>query len=359
MNDCSCLSCRAGGAIRRHGRKAATRLIRGLLALVLVSGALFAGHRAAFPPEADVWFDKMIRLAVIADEAYDAIDEDWREVRPRNGNHFISFVDEVVNQIHEEGASHGPIYPAGFEAMDYGPGRRSGVAGTYHPFEHVIGLNGRFFTAAWDRVSWFGVMVHELVHAQGYLTSESQTELIAIEVVAAMANLGYPGAKADLLDGLRRDALAMAYYIARFEGGPRMSTVGPGNPAFQMEPDPAPKPDEGKLARLDTVRRQIFTPAEYARSEKRLRWWNERADEYQVVLEKYVARVVTPLITAACGSGVVDEQFTRHQLYAGMKLLWTGKEWVVARVHEWRNPLTMPRLAVDDLAFVLRELKAC
>src|SRR3989304_817781 len=212
---------------------------------------------------------------------------------------------------------------------DFGPGRRSAVAGTYSPPEGFIVLNERYLTPAWGGESWLGPLINGLVTAQGYLvgdssTLESQTESVATEVLAAMANLNYPGARAELLDGLRRDALAMAYYIARFGGDPIHTTYTEDMQFSGWNSDPV------LMNRLAAARQAIFTPTELARSDKRIRWWEERPAEYVQVLGKYVVTTITMELDAAWGSGTVAEAFQQAEfLNPEPQLTWGGAAWGV------------------------------
>lgn len=353
---CDCRSCRAQRAIRRtrHAlRRRAKRLILGLVVVVLTTGGLTAGaiaaQRAIFPPEREAWFSNLLTLAQKADAEFDTLDAKWAEVGPQNWAELRELVREIVYQIGEEGATEQSVLPTDLVFMDFGPGARSAVAGRYYANLGAISLNERYLTSAWADQSWLGVLVHELVHAQGYFvgsspTLESQTEIVAAEVLAAMANLNYPGARAELLDGLRRDALSMAYYIARFGGSPIHTTyvddlVIPGS----FDADPA------LMARLDAVRAAVFTPTELARAEKRIRWWNEQPVAYRNMLSKYVVTTLTMELDAACGSGSMSESFQQYRLIgqitsAGSSL---GLSWGVA--------VSRPPFQTDDLAYVLKD----
>lgn len=317
-----------------------------VLILVTVLVALLAGVSSP-RPERLVMFDRLLVLAVSADAAYDALDPEWT-AEPQTWAEVRELVEEIVYQIAEEGASDQLVLPTDLRFIDYGPGRRSAVAGTYYPSIGSIALNKRFLTPAWGDHSWLAVLIHELVHAQGYIVGdssalESQTEIIATEVTAAMANLNYPGAQAEVLDGLRRDALAVAYFIARFGGEPDHSTYSEGQWTGQA--------NAALLDRLSQVRAQVFSPTELARVEKRLRWWDERPDEYAGVLSRYYSKVVTMLLDAACGTGVMAEGFMQRRFQPR-----PGGGYLI----EMSGDYEMPPLLVDDLAYILRkELGFC
>lgn len=347
---CPCLFCRA----QRLIRKWANRFVSGVVVVTLVGGGLVAGagvvNRALNPPEREVWFAKYISLAYKADAAFDLIDEDWDEVSPKSWTEMQAQVKEIVYQIQEEGASEQLISPTSMSFRDFGPGRRTAVAAYYRQDTGEIVLNERYiYPGAFG--SWLATLVHELVHAQGYFVGESstleaQTEITATEVLAALANLGYPGARADLLDGLRRDALKAAFYIAQFDGAPIHSTYD--------APPVAGKPDARMLAAVDEANRAIFTPTELARVDHRTRWWMESSDEYIGVLARYVVKTATIEIDAACSaSEIVSENFQRFWLQVitnDRGVVWTY----------WNKQPRLVKLHMDDLAYVLKnELDFC
>ena len=334
------------------------------LATVLIASTAPLAHRAMFPPEREAWVSDLLELAQKADAAYDLTEpaiapSTWSEVRV--------LVKEIVYQIAEEGASDQLISPTNLTFEDFGPGRRSAVGGYYHPATGAIALNERFVLPG-DWGSWLSTLIHELVHVQGYFVGDSsvleaQTEIVATEVLAAMANLNYPGAKRELLDGIRRDALKMAFYIARFDGAPIHSTyeVPPGEGGYlsltgTIRPEaPLPDGDVEMLARLDTVEAAVFTPDELARVKHRTRWWMDRAGEYKGVLARYVVKTTTVAIDAACSDDeTIDESFKRYALKTNRND--RGDTWVY-----WnQTPTTVAPLRMDDLAWVLRrELGVC
>jgi hypothetical protein len=333
---------------------------------VLVLGGL-AGSAAVIDrsfSERATWFDNLLRLAALADREYDTLDVKWSMVGPQSWMDLGQLIKEIVYQIDEEGATTQLILPTDIGFVDYGPGRRSAVAGTYDPSYGIIVLNERFLTPSWGEQSWFSTLVHELVHAQGYFvgssaTLESQTEIVATEVVAAMANLNYPGARADLLSGLRGDALAVAYYIARFSGSP-IHTTNTDNQNLTVS---FAGGDQAMLARWQSVRQSILTPTELARSDKRIRWWEERPLEYAEVLGKYAVTTLTMELDASCGTGVMPEQFSQYPLIeGGMQLTWNPKTgtWEMQDGAYWGEEVWLPPLLMDDLRYVLHnELGYC
>ena len=355
MTTCSCLSCRTQRVMKRWAKRAAF----GLIVVSLVGGLLVAGARVAFPPEREAWFGRLLVLAQKADAEYDTLTP---AADPESWSELYLLVKEIIYQIEEEGATTQLIRPASVMFADFGPGRRSAVAGTYAVIAGAIVLNERFLTPAWGDSSWLSTLIHELVHAQGYFvgdssTLESQTEIVATEVLAAMANLDYPGARAELLDGLRRDALAMAYYIARFGGDPIHTTYTEDMRFSGWNSDPV------LMGRLTAARQAIFTPTELARSDKRIRWWEERPAEYVQVLGKYVVTTITMELDAACGSGAVAETFQQAEFEVyEPKLVFspTTGVWEMSKAGVgWGKTIDLPPLRMDDLAYILNELGYC
>jgi len=335
----------------------------------LATGALVYGaSRTVFLPEREVWVNRLIDLAYKADAAYDKIDESWADVAPKDWGQVQQMVKEIIFQINEEGATNQVIPPTNVTFEMFPVGQRSAVAAYYSELTGAVVLNERFILAGnWGE--WLATMIHELVHAQGYFVGESstleaQTEIIATEVLASMANLGYPGARAALLDGLRRDALKEAFYIAQFGGSPIHSTYDtpPGqhqldlpSAAFYDPPLPINYPDQTMLNKLAAVNASIFTSDELARADHRTRWWMDRADEYEGVLARYVVKTMTIEIDASCAAGTHDasEQFQHFTLYQNEND--RGDTWTY-----WSTKPTKVTLRLDDLAYVLHnELNYC
>ncbi len=345
MDTCSCLSCRAQRTVRRFAKRVA---LAAVVLTLTVGGLNYVGSRTIFLPEREVWFDRLLTLAVSADREFDKITE--VAPQPENWREAWALVKEIIYQIEEEGASTQIIPPTDLSFADFGPGTRSAVAGFYSETSGAIVLNERYlYPGLWG--SWLSTLVHELVHAQGYFvgassTLEAQTEITATEVLAAMANLGYPGARAELLDGLRRDALKMAFYIAQFGGSPIHSSFD--------APPVAGTADPVMLARLAAANAAVFTPTELARMDHRTRWWMESAAEYVGVLARYVVKTTTIEVDTACSeSETVGENFQRFELYE-----WIGNK---GESHwSWTKAPVQVVLHMDDLAYVLKsELHYC
>jgi len=338
------------------------RLIAGAVALAMVAtvlaGAGIVAARAIDSHDRVTWFNGLVSLAVKADAAYDLEVVD-PATQPQSWDEFDVLVKEIVYQIDEEGVSDHLITPNYFEFKDFGPGRRSAVAGTYSEAFSTVSLNERFIQPAWGGQSYLSVLIHEIVHAQGYFVGESpqlesQTEIAATEVLAALANLGYPGARAESLDGLRRDALAMAYYIARFEGNPHHTTYGPTD-----IPSVLTDGDTGLLAAWTDARAAIFTPTEIARSDKRIRWWEERAEEYVGVLARYVVTTATMELDAACGTGFVAEPFQQFSVVTEQHLGFVDGTWTMKDYTTWGPAISVEPLKMDDLAYIVKGLGFC
>lgn len=353
MGTCPCLLCRTQAIVRRFARRVALVLVLSSLATSVTLAGAVAVQRTMFPPEREVWFDRLLVLAQKADYEFDQIDQTWDDVAPKTWPELRELVREIVYQIQEEGGSMQLILPSDLAFVDFGPGSRSAVAGMYVNQSDVL-LNARYLTPSWGGQSWLGTLIHELVHAQGYFvgsspTLESQTEITATEVLAAMANLDYPGARAELLDGLRRDAFSMAYYIARFGGSPIHSTFatdGQGRQALLG-------PDEGMLARWNAVRRHVFTPTELARSDRRVRWWMERPADYEAVLAKYAVATTTMELDAACSPNETQSEPFQQYIAAFKMDPNLPTTWLPLFID-------VPPLLMDDLAYVLRdELDFC
>jgi hypothetical protein len=356
-------------------RKLLRRLRRAIIAILtifLVGSAAFAVggtiNSALNPPERAAWLDKLIDLAERADTAYDKIDETWEDVAPTTWAEVREMVKEIVFQINEEGATTQVIGPTNVTFQMFPQGQRSAVAAYYREDTGEIVLNERFVTpGAWGE--WLSTMVHELVHAQGYFVGESstleaQTEIIATEVLASMANLGYPGAQAALLDGLRRDALKEAFYIAQFGGAPIHSTYDapPTRGGILLydstsydPPLPENRADQAMLDKVNAANARIFTTEELARGDHRTRWWMDHAAEYEGVLARYVVKTTTIEIDASCAAGSHDiaEQFQHYVLKQNTND--RGATWTY-----WSDRPELVTIRMDDLAYVLHnELGFC
>jgi len=305
-----------------------------LLALVLTVAMTIIGVKQVTTGPST--FDKLLELAVAADVAYD-LEEEWA---PKTQAELHNFIIAVLYQFAEEGFIGDPHYPTGLRSMEYGV-YRSSISGTYSPTEDVVGLNIRYFTdPSWMLQDWLATLIHELVHAQGFM-NEAQTETLAQETIASMANLGFPGMRKVLLDNIRRDAIGAAYYIARYGGTFSSNTSEAGGLFTRCIGCPSKwNTDEAKMAQLQVVRESVYTPEELRRSDARLRYWNtgDRGNNYPYVLDAYVVRPMAGVTEAACREGnLLGEQYVR----------------IIRRLNEGRpvGPYKM-----DDFAYVLRDL---
>lgn len=368
--DCECVSCRGRRSIRRartslagtvqRKKKGAVQAVLLLLSLAIIGVSVVD----SVPTERERWFGELLRLAQTADATYEeTLDQDGIAWEPYTREELDDLVLEIVFQINEENASDQIIMPASVNPRYYPPLRRSGVAGSYNPEAMEVYLNSRFFTTAWGSRSYLSTLTHELVHAQGFL-NETQTEITALEVVAAMANLDFPGMRADILLDLRGHALAMAYYIARFEGGPIDTTFDLGGfPALGLSAEaPEWDVDAGMVFLWQQARKDILSPDELARSDKRIRWWEERPAEYRQVLRAYTVPVMTMILGQGCGDQVLDEQFHRYVAVEGpwhMEADENGKNHRVDTLGWAPTPKQMPNLRIDDLGYLLDDLSYC
>jgi len=305
-----------------------------LLALVLTVAMTIIGVKQVTTGPST--FDKLLELAVAADVAYD-LEEEWA---PKSQAELHNFIIAVLYQFAEEGFIGDPHYPTGLASLEYGA-YRSSIAGTYSPAEDVVGLNIRYFTdPSWMSQDWLATLIHELVHAQGFM-NEAQTETLTQETIASMANLGYPGLRRVLLDNLRRDALAAAYYIAYYGGEFSSTTAGAGGVFSRCAGCGDDwNTNQAQVDKWATARASVFTSEELRRADARLRYWQtgERANNYPYVLDAYVVRPMAGTTEAACREGnLLGEQYVR----------------VIRRLAETRavGPYRM-----DDFAYVLKDL---
>jgi hypothetical protein len=119
-------------------------------------------------------------------------------------------VEHIAGYIEEEGYGSGDVPVEVTADGDFGE-LRSLVSGRYDIDSGGIQLNERFFTdPSWADRPWLGVLVHEMLHAEGYPV-EAQVQVITTEVLATMANDGYPGALVELCAGSERRTTAAAY----------------------------------------------------------------------------------------------------------------------------------------------------
>lgn len=274
-------------------------------------------------------YDPMLALARAADVAYDAERQPFPYLDP-----LPRVAQDIAFQIAEEDLGlTGRMPNGGVVWADYGPDRNS-VAGRY-TWGDEVSLNVRYRDdPEWTSQPWLGVLIHEMIHAQ-YVWNETRTEIMAYEVEAAMAALGYPGARADLLRSLRLDALLAAWWMAAYEQPDLMSN----------HPSPFYLPS-GDTSRVDAVRHEVLDPVEWRRVEKRMRWWLYSSHlDYSAVIETYVAHVLGTLIPAACSiTPVIADASLVGVVAGGMPMTQT---------------VNLPEFRVDDMKAVFNELGYC
>jgi len=197
------------------------RYLACLLAIVL---GVVLGLTACAPSKRMLAFESYLRLAALADAAYDA------EPSKDTDHDLTALSIAILWQFVEDGVTLAVDFPSSVRFAEYGYDRGA-VAGRYSPSTGAVTLNVRYLMdPAWRDNSYLGVLVHELVHAQGEDVvddyNEAATEVIAYEITAALGDLGYPGARADILDTLRRDSLSAAFWIAHYGGTPEATVKG-------------------------------------------------------------------------------------------------------------------------------------
>jgi hypothetical protein len=272
--------------------------VRRVVALLLGLSLVVSGVLVACGPDARMRaFESYLRLARLADIAYDA--------EPTTDDRDVPLelhVLAILGQFMEDGITPYPDFPTSVSFDEYGRDRGA-VAGRYYPGTGRLTLNARYvIDPAWKGNSYLGVLVHELVHAQGEDVvdeyNEAATEVIAYEVTAALGNMGYPGARADILDTLRRDALSAAFWIAHYGGTPE-ATVKGAQPRWGLSPT-VPDPDAGLVARVAEARAGLFSPAELRRVDKGLRYrlGPTYPGDYGGVLDAYVVRPLAVILAS-------------------------------------------------------------
>jgi len=332
---------------RARGGPLKLKFVRGinvvLAAVIMLSVIVVGGLQAS--RESD--FDRLLRLAAIADQQYDAIPEDWPEAQPKDWFEFQTMALTIISQFVEEEISEG-VVPKDIRFVEYGMVTRSKIAGTYTPESNVVGLNARYVTdPVWLKINYQSVLVHELVHAQGY-HNESETEAITAEVMAALANLNYPGFRKDFWDGIRRDALGTAYFIARY-GGDLIHTTDSGDFGDLCLANCEYKANPAQMAQLQAARQAIFTPDELRRTDKRLRFWTNPnfANAYLFVLAQYSVKPMTAILDVACESSPIYENSFHRVLVSRFN-----------GVLEEHNVKTDP-LPIDDIAYLFEAAGFC
>jgi len=347
-----------------------------ILALIIaLSGAGSATlYVAAQPPDEGIWFARMERLARAADAAYDAeIAENgpWtaeaallRNARtfnePVTNLEIKSIFMSVLHQIQEEGI----VATARMPSIAIFPWWVNSPAGTYDPEKDVVGLNPRFiYDRGWraNDNSWFSTLVHELIHAQGVYAGpseylEAETETLTYEVMAGFANRNYPGARAELLRGIRADALWTMWWIA--QGRPVLTSIK-DNGYYVCNVGAAictPTENAARMAAWADLRAAILTPAELRHGDKSYRWWRERPGKaFEVVIWKYIVPVIVPLYANACTDARLDEgyELVNRRFMASADYKVYPIPYSHSAVYEQRP------LLVDDFAYVLNELGVC
>lgn len=320
----------------------------GALALAAILGAIGVGVVRSAPVSSapEPYFDRLLRLATVSDAAFDAVTERWS---PPYGMQLTDWRDAIMRQIGEEGIKWDGRKPPPVSFVDFGD-EGSQVAGKF-TLAGAVELNARFVTdPAWQRIPWLDVLVHELIHAAG-LRNEAQTSLVTYEVIAALADLGFPYAFPEVLDTLRRDALLAAWWIARYDLPVRPTTTGATGLRACNACETQPEVDlatgdvvrrEGDVAQLERVtqaRRAIFTPAEHRRVLARERYWTSADRDYAQALDAYVVRPLATILASIC-----DDDPTLI-------------EWI-----EWSgfgSPMPTPPILMDDIDAVLREIGGC
>ena len=299
-----------------------------------VAGAIIAAlllvpfPTAAGPEPTDA--ADLLQLARQADALFDA-QPAWSD-EARRLPELPLLVEHIAAYIHEEGYGSGHIPASVTMDADFGESR-SLESGRFHPGTDRIELNERFLTdPSWVDRPWLGVLVHEMLHAEGYPV-EAQVQLITTEILARMANDGYPGALHELADRLRRHALLSAWWLAAYEHDAVPSSLAVANtfPFCRMGCTPV----SGGVDEVDEVRRSIFDAAELRAAIVRERFWLQRSQrDYDIVLGSYIAEPLGVLLSAACGE---------------------AQEFKLVRDEGW--PPLFP--SVDDARAILEEIGWC
>ena len=262
----------------------------GLLAAVLVA------PRLATVARADGEAADLLRLADLADALFDA-QAPWPAEASRLPE-LPTLVEHVAAQIREEGLGSGHIPAAVAIDGDFGP-LRSLESGRYYVSTDSIVLNRRFLSdPSWSDSPWLGTLVHEMLHAEGY-TKEAQVQLLTMEILASLANDGYPGAMHEVTDRLRRHALLSAWWLIAYGHDGLPATVRPVDLfAYCRLRCPATSDDVGPV---EEARRRIFDPVELRRVYARERFWlSDSGRDYDLVLRGYVASTLGALLEGSC-----------------------------------------------------------
>lgn len=181
---------------------------------------------------------------------------------------------------------------------------------------------GNPVSAWYGRTSFLATLVHELGHVQGgglcsdnSDETESTTQLVTLEVLAAMANGGNKLALYAVLDELRDMLMGAVQYEAMV----------------------------GKVDGWREFRERVYsTPEEIARSEKSARRWRSNRPLLKEILFKYSYVPVQKIL-----KGLPDEKIPKLMLGEPPWDGWDGA------VIPYVQPLKPRALAIDDLAYVL------
>lgn len=182
----------------------------------------------------------------------------------------------IVPTLSYEGLTAVAKYPVFLVFVPMGDYESYHVLGRAHPDKGIIGINERalLFEGWQDKREIYATLVHELIHLQGgnfangeSSSLESYTSAGTIEVLAALCNYGEELACKAFWNEI-------AYY-ARASLMVRMGRLGFGE-AFQSFADLA-----------------LRTPVEERKSRKSNRFWEDKADDRMVLLEKYALHPYT------------------------------------------------------------------
>jgi hypothetical protein len=242
---------------------------------------------------------RLLQLAALADTMYDA-QPAWPEEVSRLPE-LRRLVEHIAAYIEEDGYGDGHIPAVVTMDGDFG-GSRSQISGRYDRATDTVELNERFFTdPSWADRPWLGVLIHEMLHAEGY-PIEAQVQVITTEILATMANDGYPGAVVELADRLRRHALLAAWWLAAYEHEalPTRLASTDRSPYCQMGCTQV----SGDIGEVDEARRRIYDAAELRQALARERSWQQHTQhDYDSVLGSYIAEPLGVLLAATCGHG--------------------------------------------------------
>ncbi len=281
-----------------------TRFLRQTLGALLAALLLVPLPTVAGPEPVDG--EALLRLASLADTMYDSR-PGWIEEAKRLPELPV-LVKHIAAYVEEEGYGSGHV-PAGVTMeADFGE-QRSLAMGLYYESSDTVELNERFFTdPSWADRPWLGVLVHEMIHAEGYPV-EAQAQLITFEILATMANDNYPGALLELTDRVRRHAILSAWWLAAYEHDRLPDRLAATNRSAFCSMGCTVV--SGDASVIIEARRTIYDAIELRRALARERYWLDRSErDYDAVLGSYVAEPFGVLLSAACGTGL-ESRLTR------------------------------------------------